>query len=278
MKKIWSLYNTLLITSLLCCRAYSLSLPTPSGNNENNLSRRSALGRVALGILSQYQVSASLVPQPANAIEESKDDARSKLLQAIKGSRSDSEVLEAIDLLIPLNPAKQGSDETCRVDLDGEWKLIWSMNDDFSPLLRIPKPFKPDSYQYFGRAASIEVGEGRVAQGLTGGIFGTSQAWLSSGIEPTGTDDPYALEIEPPFRLQIGGRYLTGKAKTTIVEAQNDADFRKVNARSVEAQQAPKNIYKQLYVERNGKGSLRISKITDGDPVIVGAILIHEKL
>lgn len=265
-------------SSTTCLLVLSLLYFLHHGNSlsSENLSRRSAMG-VTLGILSQYQISTSIMPV-ANAIEESQDP-RSNLLQAISKSKADEIVLDAIEKLLPLNPAKQGgSDATCKEDLDGEWKLIWSMNDDFSPLLRLPKPFKPDSYQYFGKAASIEVGDGRVAQGLTGGILGTNQAWLSSGIEPAPGTDPYALEIEPPFRFQLGGRYLTGKPKKTIVEAKNDADFRKVNARSVEAQQAPKNIYKQLYVERNGKGSLRISKITDGDPVIVGAILIHEKL
>ena len=91
-------------------------------------------------------------------------------------------------------------------------------------------------------------------------------------------DDPSVLEIFPPFRFELGGRYQTGKPKTLVVEAGSDAEFRKLNARTSEAQAAPKNRYQQLYLERNGKGSLRISTITDGDPVIVGAIFVHEKL
>jgi hypothetical protein len=63
-----------------------------------------------------------------------------------------------------------------------------------------------------------------------------------------------------------------------VAEAGSDAEFRQLNARTEEAQQAPMNQYKQLYLEREGKGSLRISTITDGDPVIVGAIFCHVKL
>lgn len=268
------------LACLLCQEgAEALSTSSPSSkehgsSNDGAMSRRSAVG-IALGsIIAQSQITAS----PANAAVNSQgDDPRSNLLLTIQQKRPEAEVMQAIDALVPLNPAKQGP-PTWKEDLEGEWKLIWSANDDFSPLLRLPKPFKPDSYQYFGQPATVEVGEGRVAQGLTGGIFGTSQAWLSSGIEPLSAANPYILEIEPPFRLQLGGRPGSGRPKKTIVEAGDDAEFRKVNARTLEAQQAGKNIYEQVYVERNGKGSLRISTITDGDPVIVGAILIHEKL
>jgi hypothetical protein len=204
-----------------------------------------------------------------------RDTVRSNLLNAIRESKPEEQVLSLIQQLLPFN--SEYSNDTLQ-DLDGEWKLIWSANDDFSPLLKLPYPFKPESYQYFGKAAAKEVGVGRVAQGLTGGIFGKKQLWLSSGIEPL--DKQGAFEIEPPFRLELGERPGTTYAndKRIIVEANNDGDFRKVNARTKEAQLAPKNVYEQIYLERNGKGSLRISTITDGDPVIVGAILIHEKL
>jgi hypothetical protein len=223
-------------------------------------------------------VSQTMTIRPANAASNEDDDARSNLLTAIQQGKSDSEVLEKMDQLIALGDTNSNQSKSLQ-DLNGEWKLIWSINDDFSPLLRLPPPFKPESYQYFGAPASMEVGEGRVAQGLTGGIVGTdSQLWLSSGIEVLDAKDPYTLEIEPPFRLELGGPYQSGKPKKVLVNAGNDAEFRKINARSEEAQLAPKNIYKQLYVERKGKGSIRISKLVEGDPVIVGAILIHEKL
>eukprot|EP00980_Cylindrotheca_fusiformis_P017559 scaffold5508_cov104-Cylindrotheca_fusiformis.AAC.3 len=278
--KQFSVASTLNLVLLLCQDGQALSpSSTPSNglldaNMKTNgaISRRTAIVGASLGALSIIKT------DPSNAATDSQeDDPRSNLLRAIQQKKPETEVMQAINKLIPLNPAKKGP-PSWREDLEGEWKLIWSANDEFSPLLRLPKPFKPDSYQYFGQLANAEVGEGRVAQGLTNGIFGTSQAWLSSGIQPLSAENPYMLEIEPPFRLQLGGRPGTGTPKTTIVEAGNDADFRKVNARTVEAQQAPKNIYEQLYVERNGKGSLRISTITDGDPVIVGTILIHEKM
>ena len=51
------------------------------------------------------------------------------------------------------------------VEGSGEWELIWSYGAEaFSPLLTLPRPFRPDSYQYLGPIATIEVGEGRVAQ------------------------------------------------------------------------------------------------------------------
>ena len=123
----------------------------------------------------------------------------------------------------------------------------------------------------------MEVGVDRVAQGLTGRVLGSNQLWLSSGVFPSETD-PSVLDIKPPFRFQFGGRYGSGKDKVTIVEAGSDAEFRKVNGRTSDAQLAPKNSYQQLYLESGGAGALRISTITDGDPVIVGAIFIHQKI
>jgi hypothetical protein len=203
---------------------------------------------------------------------------RSRLLQLIQSpSASETEVLNVISKLTPLDPSKQAA-ATMKDDLDGEWKLLWSAKAEaFSPLLKLPKPLKPNSFQYLGQAAETEVGADRVAQGLTGGVLGNSQLWLSSSVK-TSPDDPSVLEIFPPFRLEVGGRYQSGKVKNLLVEAGSDAEFRKLNARTSEAQAAPKNRYQQLYLERNGKGSLRISTITEGDPVIVGAVFVHEKL
>jgi hypothetical protein len=128
-----------------------------------------------------------------------------------------------------------------------------------------------------GSAAAREVGEGRIAQGLTGGILGNSQFWLSSGAVPY-DQDLSVLEIQPPFRFQVGGRYGTGKPKKTLVEAGSDAEFRKVNVRTKEEQMAGKNQYQQLYLENNGPGSLRVSTVLSGDPVIVGSIYVHKRL
>jgi hypothetical protein len=70
--------------------------------------------------------------------------------------------------------------------------------DAFSPLLKLPKPLKPDSYPYLRKPAAAEVGQARVAQGLTGGILGPMQLWLSSGVTPS-LQDPSVLDILPPF-------------------------------------------------------------------------------
>jgi len=208
---------------------------------------------------------------------------RNILLQLIRPAKKSSinvneaEVLSAIENLVPFDPSVHKG-ATMKEDLDGEWELLWSAKAEaFSPLLKLPKPFKPDSFQYLGNAAAAEVGIDRVAQGLTGGILGQSQLWLSSGVRAS-SEDESMLEILPPFRFEVGGRYQSGKAKKRLVEAGSDAEFRKLNSRTAEAQAAPKNSYRQLYLERQGKGSLRISTITDGDPVIVGAIFVHRKL
>lgn len=126
------------------------------------------------------------------------------------------------------------------------------------------------------------MGEGRVAQGLVGGalrVLGPdAELWLSSGAVAAG-GRPSTLEIYPPFRFQLGRTPGSGRAaKRTIVEADSDAEFRRVNARSGEAQRAPKNEYEQLYLEDCGRGSLRVSVIASGDPVIVGETFVHQKL
>jgi hypothetical protein len=140
-----------------------------------------------------------------------------ELLQSDQHPTTDGEILAAIEQLIPFDPSKKAA-ATLSEELDGEWKLLWSIKAEaFSPLLRLPPPFQPSSYQYLGSAASGEVGTGRVAQGLTGGVLRTSQLWLSSRTE-VASDDPSVLEIFPPFRLEFGGRYKSGQAKTLILE------------------------------------------------------------
>lgn len=296
--------------------ASSIKVTETTSTTSNTLSRRSVFTQCLSSAILGSILLLELAPNTANAADLEtnserrqlqREKARSNLLNAIQESKSESEIMKLIQELMPFNPEQEyyasslSSSSSLLNGLDGEWKLVWSANDDFSPLLRLPYPFKPESYQYFGSSAAIEVGEGRVAQGLTGGILGkSSQLWLSSGIDIM-DDSKGRIEIEPPFRLELGSRPNTTvsfssdgntdpsinsrinntkkkKKKLLLVEAGNDATFRKLNARNKEAQLAPKNIYQQLYLERNGPGSLRISSIVEGDPVIVGAILIHVKL
>lgn len=303
--------KVVLLVLLLClttCRhSDSLSMPSPSRATGSRLesdvsammqSRRSVLGAAIGSLLLPIVISSSSAgaeqettgmaaagaASATSAVQLAEAQAaRDNLLTAIQNGKSDENVMAAIEKLVPFNPLSATSAKIS--SLDGEWRLLWSVNDNFSPLLRLPKPFKPNSFQYFGPVATSEVGEGRVAQGLTGGLLGGNQLWLSSGIEPLSSkatsdysNPPFRLEIEPPFRFELGGRKGTNEPKKLIVEAGNDADFRKVNARSKEAQLSGKNIYEQIYVETKGKGSLRISTITEGDPAIVGTILIHEKM
>jgi hypothetical protein len=231
-------------------------------------------------------VSAKVVAYPFSTIDStaaaSIPQERNELLQAIANKTSDEVVAQAIQNLIPLNPLKSSSASEYSNALDGEWKLLWYNKSDFSPLLKLPSPLRPDSYQYFGKIAEQEVGEGRVAQGLVGGVVSLSggsnkELWLSSGAVAS-KDDPKVLEIYPPFRFQLGETPGSTAPKSTIVESESDADFRAANARTVEAQQAPKNEYEQVYLENYGSGSLRVSVITKGDPVIVGDMFVHQKV
>ena len=238
------------------------------------ISRRVALTTAFSGsaaVLLPTVASATVPAVPADLPE------RAALLSAITSGASDSIVLSKIDALVLCDPSKgRGAAETD--DLAGEWELIWSYGaEGFSPLLTLPRPFRPDSYQYLGPIAAAEVGEGRVAQGLVGGVLGPLQLWLSSGAVVS-SDDPSVLDIKPPFRLQAGGRAGSGVAKRTLVEAGSDAEFRKANVRTDEAQKAPPNKYKQAYLEGRGAGALRISTVIEGDPVIVGEIFVHRKL
>lgn len=230
--------------------------------------------------------SAKVVAYPFSTIDStaaaSIPQERNELLQAISNKSSDEVVAQAIQNLIPLNPLKSSSASEYSNALDGEWKLLWYNKSDFSPLLKLPSPLRPDSYQYFGKIAEQEVGEGRVAQGLVGGVVSLSggsnkELWLSSGAVAS-KDDPKVLEIYPPFRFQLGETPGSTAPKSTIVESESDADFRAANARTVEAQQAPKNEYEQVYLENYGSGSLRVSVITKGDPVIVGDMFVHQKV
>jgi hypothetical protein len=235
----------------------------------NAVSRRSFFSSVMVA------TSASVMMLSDRALAASPLVDRNELLQAIARNSPDQEVINIIEKLTdPCN----GKATTYPERLDGQWELIWSYKAEaFSPLLKLPRPFRPESYQYLGSAAAAEVGDGRIAQGLTGGILGNNQLWLSSGALPYPADLS-VLEIQPPFRFQLGGRFGTGVPKKTIVEAGSDAAFRQVNLRNKAEQEAGKNQYKQIYLENLGPGSLRVSSVIAGDPVIVGEIFIHRKL
>jgi hypothetical protein len=214
---------------------------------------------------------------------------RDALLRAINARAGEETVLKCIDDLIAAqsntktkSSSSSSSSSSLTDRIDGQWRLIWSIKDDkFSPLLQLPGPLKPTSYQYAGSAAAPIVGEGRIVQMLTNGILGPTKTWLSSDIveyksDSDSTTSSSTLQIRPPFRLELESPFTPNRQ--VLVDAGSDADFRAANVRTVEAQLAPPNLYEQLYVEEQGSGSLRISKIIEGDPVIVGATFVHVKL
>jgi hypothetical protein len=263
--------------------------PNPIENEKTiTVPRRQLLDSVMASLLASTTIasipsaaSATVVGKPMSINVQSNSPEREALLQALSKKSSDEVVLRAIQNLIPLNPMKSKSSAKYASELDGEWRLLWYNKSDFSPLLKLPSPLRPDSFQYFGSVAEKEVGVGRVAQGLTGGILSAlgpdKELWLSSGAVAK-EDDPSILEIYPPFRFQLGDKPGSSAEKQTIIDSQSDADFRAVNARTTEAQMAPKNEYEQLYLENFGSGSLRISVVARGDPVIVGDMFVHQKI
>ena len=210
----------------------------------------------------------TLVPRnPASAAQVE----RQRLLSLISTEASDEAVLSAISALLPLDPS--GGRAARDDSLAGTWELLWSYKaDKFSPLLGLPRPIRPQSLQYLGESAQALVGPGRVANELT---LPVGSLLLSSGVVRL-NDEPATLEIRPPFRLEVEG---PGRWRSTLVEAGSDAEFRALNARTAEAQQAPKNRYVQTYLETTGKpGDLRISTVASGDPVIVGSVFVHRRL
>lgn len=244
------------------------------------LSRRKALLTGASSTIAATTAISTLNPTPSSAIDinipisetTQGPPERIELLKKILTKRSDDEVAAAIAALEQLDPS-QGKAATSD-QLGGTWELIYSVNAEaFSPLLNLPKPIRPTSFQLIGADATPVVGEGRIAQVLNFPIIPLSLI-LSSGTVPL-TSDSSVLEIFPPFRLEAK----FGGTKTKIVESGSDADFRALNARTEEAQAAGRNMYKQRYLEITGnKGDLRISEVIAGDPVLVGEVFIHRRI
>ena len=252
-----------------------LSPKHQTSSSKNEVSRRTALltGAAGLTVATANIVSTSSGgPAWAADMDFSKDDAnkgppeRSELLRKIVAKASDEEVADAISKLEVLDPSQGKAAEADT--LGGTWELIYSVNAEaFSPLLNLPKPIRPTSLQLIGAEATAVVGEGRIAQILNFPIIPLSFI-LSSGALPA--SDVSVLEIFPPFRFEAK----LGSAKYQIVESGSDADFRALNARTEEAQNAGRNLYKQRYLETTGeKGDLRISEVIAGDPVLVVSIV-----
>jgi hypothetical protein len=213
--------------------------------------------------------SVGISPRCAGAASAGPPERR-QLLDAIHSENS-AAVESAIEALVRLDPS-DGKAATSGA-LAGEWRLLWSEKTEaFSPLLSLPRPIRPASVQLLGAEAAARVGPGRVANLLRFPLGITLQ--LSSGVRPS-VADTATLEILPPFRLEL----VAFGARQQLVEAGSDADFRALNARTAEAQSAPRNLYVQRYLDTSGApGDLRISTVASGDPVIVGSVFVHERV
>ena len=257
----------MLLLLLLACApsAHGLRAQGP----DRIVSRRTAVGMATTSI-------AGLVTMPPAAAGAAAADepARQALLDAIADDAPDADVLRAIETLVPLDPSKGRA--ASEAALDGKWRLLWSFGaDKFSPLLGLPRPIRPTSLQLLGDPATATVGKGRVANLLCFPLG--VRLLLSSGVLPAPDGPPSTLEIFPPFRLEVDA--LGGAARTQLVEAGSDADFRALNARDADAQAAPRNKYDQRYLDVSGAaGDLRISTVVSGDPVIVGSIFVHQRV
>ena len=195
--------------------------------------------------------------------------ARQNLLNALQ-HQDGGEVEFFIDQLLQSDPSNgNGAVDTA---LGGNWRLLWSARAEaFSPLLNLPPGLRPESYQLLGEAAARQVGSGRIAQVLDF-PFGL-HARLSSGAV---ADNSSTLRIEPPFRLDFG---IGPLPPFTVVESGSDADFRALNARNAAAQAAPRNRLVVEYLDVSGTGGdLRVSRVVDGDPVIVGSRFLHQRV
>ncbi len=93
-------------------------------------------------------VSAPLPTSSTSSIIPSSPE-RDAVLTAISQNSSDEIILSAIRNLIPLNPLKSSPSSTYRDALDGTWQLVYTSGYSTSPLLKLPPPLRPDSYQYF---------------------------------------------------------------------------------------------------------------------------------
>ena len=236
--------------------------------NDRTSSRRAFFLQSTRGIFTTIQLTTFLSSTAAQAttVTTTTTTAKEDLLQAIQTKQSDDVVLDIINRL-----PRTATNAT----INGQWELIWSYKtENFSPLLQLPYPFRPTSYQYIGTAV---VPSGRIAQGLTGGIiFGRNELLLSANFQAA-SSDPTILEIFPPFRLEISGprgeKDSPNQKNLLLIESNSDAEFRQINGRTVQAQQAGRNLYQQWYIDEQ----IRVSSVIAGDPVIVGEVFVHRR-
>jgi hypothetical protein len=192
---------------------------------------------------------------PGPAIAATGEDPRAALLVLLATSpaNDDPAVAAAVEKLVPLDPSR-GAAATSAA-LGGRWRLVWSANADaFSPLLDLPPQLRPESLQLLGSTAEAAgCGAGRIAQVLDFPLPFLPVLRLSSSARPD-PDDARTLEILPPFRLEtLPGDSGGSGGGRTLAESGSDAGFRAMNARTAEAQAAPRNRYEISYLEESGR-------------------------
>lgn len=185
--------------------------------------------------------------------------ARDAVIAAVNSGASQETVEKLLEALVAEDPSGGRG-----ADASGAWRLLWSARTSrFSPLLGLPGPIRPKSEQFLP--------EGGIQNTLSRGLLGPAEFVLSAGARKAEAD---TIEITPPFSFDIN---VAGQTYQ-ILKAGSDAEFRRTQARSLDEQLAPRNRYKQLYLDTSGKkGDLRVSKVISGDPVVVGATFIHSR-
>ena len=222
-------------------------------------------------------------PRRAALADTTPPDERSAVLSAIARGEDPAKVEALIDRLVATGDPSQGtSASTVDGTLAGEWILLWASGAAEPQKIQAALgPIAPTSSQLIGApAASLaqreKVGACQVLTFLGGGV----RVVLAAGAVPTPSGAKDTLEIQPPFSLDllVGGRKLAG------AEFASDADFRTngvtpLNKRDDEAIAAPRNQYTQLFVENSGQpGDVRVSRVTAGDPVVVGTTYVHVRV
>lgn len=261
-----AIVNSRVACALIILAVFCSQNASGTRSSRLGLSRRHALIGVALTGLNTAAAAAAVAEGGAQAEGER---ARSRLLASIAAGAPDGQILAQIEALVPYDPSRgRGAREPA---LAGTWALLYTKDEAPAAVQFLRRTLhQPVGTQLLGDAAAPLVGEGRVAQLLdVGGV----RFELSSGAAPA-PDDARVITISPPFRFDA----LVAGRRFHVAATEDDAGFRRLNARSAEAIAAPRNRYAQLYLDTSGRsGDVRISRITEGDSAIVGNVYVHAR-
>uniref|UniRef100_A0A061RTJ7 Plastid lipid-associated protein/fibrillin conserved domain-containing protein n=1 Tax=Tetraselmis sp. GSL018 TaxID=582737 RepID=A0A061RTJ7_9CHLO len=231
--------------------------------------------------LSRRQLAFGLVSAAAAACNSASDafqvkdfgndyeSTRQQLLDCIASGSDYDEVEAAIRRLTPFNPSPQPAQSEI---LQGNWKLLWSSQtaEVTKATKNLPLPFT--SMQLIGPGGGRGEPGGELPQGRAANIIkvlgGAVTLKLSSAADPS-SGDPSSVIIGPPFRLEllVGGRSIPLQQEETV-----GSDTSPVLG-------SQRNVFTQEYVEGTGRpGDLRISRVTEGDPAVVGSAFVHVRV